>query len=136
MSKRFFEYSFRFLFILFWIIIWYKWVVLSNTHIEILLISIFIPVSILYIILFYIFYKKQNEKKITLYYRTSVLISFIFSLISFVLLPTSLIFLNIKSIFIIVCIYTSYKMLFKYKIEEGLVGIISSVLLLVITFLY
>ncbi len=136
MSKRFFEYNFRFLFILFWIIIWYKWVVLSNTNIEILLVSLFIILSILYLAPFYIFSKKYDEKNITIYYRTSVIISFIFSLISFVLLPTNLIFLNLKSIFIILCMYTSYKMLFKYKIEEGLVGIISSILLLVITFLY
>ena len=136
MSKRFFEYNFRFLFILFWIIIWYKWVVLSNTNIEILLVSLFIILSILYLAPFYIFSKKYGEKNITIYYRTSVIISFIFSLISFVLLPTNLIFLNLKSIFIILCMYTSYKMLFKYKIEEGLVGIISSILLLVITFLY
>lgn len=136
MSKRFFEYNFRFLFILFWIIIWYKWVVLSNTHIEILLVSSFIILSILYLTLFYILSKKYDEKNITIYYRTTVIISFIFSLISFVLLPTNLIFLNLKSIFIILCMYTSYKMLFKYKIEEGIVGIISSILLLVITFLY
>lgn len=136
MSKRFFEYNFRFLFILFWIIIWYKWVVLSNTHIEILLVSSFIILSILYLTLFYILSKKYDEKNITIYYRTTVIISFIFSLISFVLLPTNLIFLNLKSIFIILCMYASYKMLFKYKIEEGLVGIISSILLLVITFLY
>ena len=136
MSKRFFEYNFRFLFILFWIIIWYKWVVLSNANIEILLVSSFIILSILYLTLLYIFSKKYDEKNITIYYRTTVIISFIFSLISFVLLPTNLIFLNLKSIFIILCMYTSYKMLFKYKIEEGLVGIISSILLLVITFLY
>lgn len=136
MKLNFFESNFRFLFISFWIIIWYKWIVLSNPQVEIIMSNSFIFLSIIYIIIFTIFYKKHHIDKIIFRYRISILISFIFSCISFLLFPTNLFLLNLKTLFTIISIYISYNMLFKCKIEEGLVGIISSILLLVITFLY
>lgn len=136
MNKKFFEYGFRTLFIFFWIIIWYKWVALSISQIEILLVNSFCILSLFYMILYFNFSKKNNESKIITTYKISILICFITSLFSFIVFPTNLLLLNIKSIFVVFATYISYKMLFKYKIEEGLVGIISSILLFVITFLY
>ena len=83
-----------------------------------------------------IFFNDNNIKSITLYYRISTLTAFIFTLFSLLLFPTSLFFLTLKVIFVFIYLYLSYIKLFKYKIEEGLVGILASLLLLVIMFRY
>ena len=82
------------------------------------------------------FFNDNNIKSITLYYRISTLTAFIFTLFSLLLFPTSLFFLTLKVIFVFIYLYLSYTKLFKYKIEEGLVGILASLLLLVIMFRY
>lgn len=132
MKEKFLENYFRTLFISFWIIVWYKWIVLSNIETDYILLISFITLSIIYITL----NLKKERYEILTKYRISIIFSFAFSSISLLVLPTNILFLNIKTLVNIICGYISYKTLFKYHIEEGLVGIISSILLLVITFLY
>lgn len=126
---------FKFLFLSFWPIIWYELVVVSDPLVKSVLVTTYCIFTSIYILLM-IFFKENNLKTITLYYRISVLLSFVFTLFSLLLFPTSIPLLLLKIVFIFICLYFSYTKLFKYKIEEGLVGMISSLLLLAITFLY
>jgi uncharacterized membrane protein len=135
MNIEFFDKYFKFLFLSFWTMVWYELVFVSDTFIKTILVSTYCIATSIYIF-FILFIKKDTIKNITLYYRISILCSFVSTLFSLLLFSTSIFFLITKLIFILICLYFSYTKLFKYKIEEGLVGILSSILLLVITFYY
>lgn len=125
---------FKFLFLSFWPIIWYELIFVSDPFIKSILVTFYCIATLIYIPLIIFF--KDNIKSITLYYRITTLTAFIFTLFSLLLFPTSLLFLALKIIFVFIYLYLSYIKLFKYKIEEGLVGILASLLLLVIMFKY
>ena len=134
-DTKFLENYFKFLFLSFWPIIWYELIFVSDPFIKFILVSLYSIITLVYILLM-TFLKNNNLKSIYKYYRISTLCAFIFTLFSLLLFPTSLLLLILKVIFIFIYLYFSYTKLFKYKIEEGLVGIIASLLLLVIMFLY
>ena len=124
---------FKFLFLCFWPIIWYELVFVSDPFIKSTLVTLYCVITLTYILIIMFF--KKNIKSLTLYYRISTLTAFISTLFSLIY-PTNLLFLSFKVIFIFMYLYISYTKLFKYKIEEGLVGILASLLLLVIMFRY
>lgn len=136
MNIKFFDNYFKSIFLVFWFIVWYKWVIISTYKIDLITTTIFIVYCLTYIVLFYFNYNKLKIKNIIFKYQLSIIISFVFSLENFMFFPNSILLLILKTISTLICIYISHKMLFEYKIEEGLVGIISSFLLLVITLLY
>ena len=117
----------------FWPIIWYELVFVSDPFIKSTLVTLYCVITLTYILIIMFF--KKNIKSLTLYYRISTLTAFISTLFSLIY-PTNLLFLSFKVIFIFMYLYISYTKLFKYKIEEGLVGILASLLLLVIMFRY
>lgn len=125
---------FKFLFLSFWPIIWYELVFVSDPFIKSILVTLYCFATLTYILL--IMFLKNDIESITLYYRISTLTAFISTLFSLLIFPTSLLFLSFKIIFMFIYLYFSYTKLFKYKIEEGLVGILASLLLLVIMFRY
>lgn len=133
-NTKFIDNYFKFLFLSFWPIIWYELIFVSDPFIKAILVTLYCIVTLIYIPLIIFF--KNNIKSITLYYRISTLTAFIFTLFSLLLFPTSLLFLALKVIFVFIYLYLSYTKLFKYKIEEGLVGVLASLLLLVIMFRY
>lgn len=135
-SKKFLENFFRGLTLLFWSIIWYKWVTISIEYIEFTLVTIFSILSLLYIILISLSYKKNNLSKIDLMYKISTLLAFISTLFSFVLFSKSYIYLYLKLFFVLIYFYYSCKKLYKYNNDIGVVGILSSLLLIVLTLLY
>ena len=124
---------FKFLFLSFWPIIWYELVFVSDPFIKSTLVTLYCVITLTYILIIMFF--KKNIKSLTQYYRISTLTAFISTLFSLIY-PTNLLFLSFKVIFIFMYLYISYTKLFKYKIEEGLVGILASLLLLVIMFRY
>lgn len=124
---------FKFLFLSFWPIIWYELVFVSDPFIKSTLVTLYCVITLTYILIIMFF--KKNIESITIYYRISTLTAFISTLFSLIY-PTNLLFLSFKVIFIFMYLYISYTKLFKYKIEEGLVGILASLLLLVIMFRY
>ena len=134
-NTKFMDNYFKFLFLSFWPIIWYELIFVSDPFIKSILVALYCIATLIYIPLI-IFFNDNNIKSITLYYRISTLTAFIFGLFSLLLFPTSLFFLTLKVIFVFIYLYLSYIKLFKYKIEEGLVGILASLLLLVIMFRY
>lgn len=136
-KETLFEYYFRFLTLLFWPIICYKWIFIQNITIESILFTIYTFVGLIFIILIISnFIINKNILSIDLCYKVSTIISYILTLSSFLLFPTNLAVLGFKFISIIAYLYFSCKLVFKFKNEEGVVGIISSLLLTAIAICY
>ena len=136
-KNNFLELCFIFLFLSFWGIIWYKWIAIAPVAFDFISTIVFSSLAMLYILYtIFDYFKNKNTLPIILLYRISVLLTFISSLLSFVLFPTTLSFFYAKNLLAIICIYVSSKKLTKFKYEDGLVGILSSILLIVLEFLY
>ena len=96
-KEYYFEMGFRGLTLLFWPIIIYKWIFISNIYIERNAFLIFSILAILYIIIMLISQiKNKFLDNIVIYYRISTLISFILTLATFLLYPTNITLLLIK----------------------------------------
>ena len=136
-KEDFFEIYFRALTLLFWPIIIYKWIFISNYYIERNLFVIYSFLAILYmIILIVLQIKNKFLDMIIIYYRIITLISYILTLASFLLFPTNLALMLIKILSISTYLYISYKNVFKYHIDECVVGVISSILLFALSICY
>lgn len=136
-KEKLFDNYFKFLALFFWPIMWYKWIVISNGTIENILFTAYAIMAIGFIILYSVFMIKYKEiTQIDFFYRVSTLLAFIFTLFSFLIYPKSLSFLYLKIIFTGIYFYYSMVKALKFKHEEGVVGIMSSLLLIVITLFY
>lgn len=136
-KEKLFDNYFKFLALFFWPIMWYKWIVISNGTIENILFTTYAIVAIGFIILYSVFMIKYKDiTQIDFFYRISTLLAFIFTLFSFLIYPKSLPFLYLKIIFTGIYFYYSMVKTLKFKHEEGVVGIMSSLLLIVITLFY
>lgn len=138
MNKEvFFEYYFRFLTLFFWPIICYKIIFIQNYTLESILFYSYTFVGIIYIaLLIFYFMGMKKLRNINLHYRLNTICSYILTLSTFLLSPTNLTLLYLKFIFILIYFYFSCRMVFRFKNEEGVVGIISSLLLMVIAISY
>lgn len=138
MNKEvFFEYYFRFLTLFFWPIIFYKIIFIQNYTLESILFYSYTFVGIIYIaLLIFYFMGMKKLRNINLHYRLNTICSYILTLSTFLLFPTNLTLLYLKFIFILIYFYFSCRMVFRFKNEEGVVGIISSLLLMVIAIWY
>lgn len=129
--------GFRGLTLLFWPIIIYKWIFISNIYIERNAFFVFYILSILYMIIIgALQIKNKVFEKIVIYYRITTLISFILTLATFLLYPTNITLMLLKIFSIFTYLYISYIGVYKYKNEEYVVGMISSILLLAISICY
>lgn len=132
--KKFIDNYFKVIFLLLWPIVWYYYLSIPKFNTGIVMFASFTILSIIYIIL--LLYNFKFYDKITILYRVSTLISFIFFLSSYILFSKNIILLTLNLIFIFIYFYISCLKNFKYKMNEGIVGILSSLLLIVITFSY
>ena len=135
-NEKLLDNFFRGLTLFFWSIIWYKWVAISIEYIELTLCTLFTLLSLLYIILVSWSYKKNTISKIDLLYKISTLLAFISTLFSFVLFSKSYFYLYLKIFFVLIYFYCSCIKVYKYNKDEGIVGILASLLLIVLTLLY
>lgn len=138
-SDKFFENYFRFLTICFWPIMWYKWNVISSRKLEYLLFLSYSLLAGIYFLLFIVRYLKSSSDKkenMMFFYRLSTIVAFIVSLFSFVLFPKNIPVFYLKLLSISVYFYFSYREVFKKKNDEGVVGIMSFLLLLALTIFY
>ncbi len=135
-NEKLLDNFFRVLTLFFWSIVWYKWVAISIEYIELTLCTLFSLLSLLYIILISLSYKKNTISKIDLLYKISTLIAFISTLFSFVLFSKSYFYLYLKIFFVLIYFYCSCIKVYKYNKDEGIVGILASLLLIVLTLLY
>lgn len=136
-KEKLFDNYFKFLALLFWPIMWYKWIVISNGTLENMLFTTYAIIAIVFIILYSVsMIKYKDITQIDFFYRISTLLAFIFTLFSFLIYPKSLFFLYLKIIFTGIYLYYSIVKTLKFKDDEGVVGIMSSLLLIVITLFY
>lgn len=135
-NEKLLDNFFRGLTLFFWSIIWYKWVAISIEYIELTICTLFTLLSLLYIILVSLSYKKNTISKIDLLYKISTLLAFISTLFSFVLFSKSYFYLYLKIFFVLIYFYCSCIKVYKYNKDEGIVGILASLLLIVLTLLY
>lgn len=134
-KTKFYDNFFKFLVLLFWPIMWFNPHLLPNYFFASLLFIIYFTLSIIYLISFLYFkVRYKNVENIVMAYRFSTLLSFIFTLLSFLLFPKSLTLLFIKMIFLAIYLYYSCIKVFRHKIDEGVVGILSVLLIFVLTY--
>ena len=136
---NFMENYFKLITLTFWPIIWYKWIVISTRELELFLFFAFSLLSAVYVVLFIIGYfkkSKEERKGYMLEYRLSTILAFIVTLLSFVLYPKNIMLLYGKLFVISVYFYFSYVEVFKRKNVEGVVGIMSFLLLFIFTIFY
>lgn len=132
--ETFIDKFFKFLVLLFWPIVWYNVVSIPKFETVIFMFGLFSILSIIYITI--IIYNFKLFEKITVLYRISTLIAFILFLCSYLIFSKSILLLSLKLIFIAIYFYISCLKNFKYKMNEGVVGILSAILLITITFSY
>lgn len=135
-NEKLLDNFFRGLTLFFWSIVWYRWVAISIESIQLTLVTLFSFLSLLYIILISLSYKKNTISKIDLLYKISTLLAFISTLFSFVLFSKSYFYLYLKIFFVLIYFYCSCIKVYKYNTDEGIVGILASLLLIVLTLLY
>ena len=75
-------------------------------------------------------YTKIYEDKIEIFYKLVTLISFIFSSYTYYMFSVSIFGFLLKLIFLIIYMYISIIKVHNYKLEEGVVGIIASILMI------
>lgn len=133
-----FDNLFKILFILFWAIFLFTTNISTNNKVSLILFNVYNIPLFIYIIIYplSILYFKVNTEKIIIYYRLSTLITFILTSFSFVIFPTSLTFLFIQLISIFIYMYLSAIKVYRYKIDEGVVGMMSALLILVMLFCF
>lgn len=133
-----FDNIFKILFIGFWSIFLFTTNISTYSKFSLVLFAIYNIPLFLYIVIYptIVFCFKMNVEKIIVYYRLSTLITFIFTAFSFVMFPTNLTLLFIKLISIFIYMYFSAIKVYKYKMDEGVVGIMSSILILVMLFCF
>lgn len=130
-----FNNIFKFLFLAFWIIFWFVGIILTDNKFNKLSSSLFIiytSLCITYIVTYiaYMNYTKIYEDKIEIFYKLVTLISFIFSSYTYYMFSVSLFGFLLKLILLIIYMYISIIKVHKYKLEEGVVGIIASILMI------
>ena len=130
-----FNNIFKFLFLAFWIIFWFVGIILTDNKFNKLSSSLFIiytSLCITYIVTYiaYMNYTKIYEDKIEILYKIVTLMSFIFSSYNYYMFSVSMFGFLLKLIFLIIYMYISIIKVHKYKLEEGVVGIIASTLMI------
>lgn len=132
-KTKFFDDYFKILVLLFWPLMWFKWQFLATDTISFTLFIIYLALATLYFITFtYSYLVKKDYEKIVYFYRISTLLAFVFTLLSFLLFPTNIFLLLLKMVFVAIYFYFSCLMVYKYNIDEGVVGILSVFLLIAI----
>ena len=128
---------FKFIVVYFWIISYGTSMFTIPKEFEYFLFFSYNIFTFWYIIsyIFIIKFKHINIAKIVIDYRMTTVLAFFFASLKYFIFPNSIICIVLTVLFLVIHIGFSSAKVFKYKIEEGVVGIISSLLLLsLITF--
>ena len=131
------EIYFRILTILFWSILLYNWIFIPNSSVDNYIFHTYSTLSIVYLILLTINkIKYTNLDSIGFFYKFISILIFAISVLYFLLFSNNIILLLIKSLINLLYLYISCKKVFKSKDEEGVVGIIGSLLIFVFASYY
>lgn len=131
------EIYFRILTILFWSILLYNWIFIPNTTIDTYIFFSYLILSTVYLILFTIMeFKNSNIDRINYFYKFISTVIFAVSILYFLLFSNNINLFIIKSLVNLLYFYISCKKVFKSKDEEGVVGIIGSLLIFIFATYY
>ena len=124
------EFYFRFLTILFWGFLLLNWIFIPNNTVNRYILNIYLIFSLVYLILLYINNIKYIHKNyIDFLYRFISIVTFIVSGAYFLLFSNNIKLLLTKSVINLMYFYISCKKVSISKDEEGVVGIIASILI-------
>ena len=133
----FIEIYFRLVSILFWPIYWYKWTVITVENFNNVLFNIYGVIDLAFIVLLVIFFLfKRRETLWYFLFSLSMAGFYIVSLYSFIIVPVDINWLYIKIGTIIVTMVISWNLLKRDGNDVGVVGLLSGVLLLIMTYFY
>ncbi|HSQ34163.1 MAG TPA: hypothetical protein VLM81_04695 [Peptostreptococcaceae bacterium] len=123
---------FKFIVVFFWIISWSTSMVEMPNQLEYFLFFSYNIFTFWYIISYILTIKLKNISiaKIIIDYRITTVLAFFFASLKYFIFPTSIICIVLTVLFLFIHIYFSARKVVRYKLEEGVVGIISSLLIL------
>lgn len=134
---NFIELYFRFISFLMWPIYWYKWMVITIENYNKLLFTVYFFLDIVFIIVVVVvFLFKKNTSKYYFYFEISTSTTYLVSLLSFMIFPRNVYLLYLKILLCMVHVLISWKLIKKDENDIGVVGIMSGILLLVLTYFY
>ena len=133
----FIEMYFRFVSLLFWPIYWYKWTVITVENLNNILFKIYGVIDLVFIFLLVLFFIiKRRETLWYFIFSLSMSTCYLVSLYSFIMAPVDINWLYIKIGTIIVTMIISWNLLKRDGNDIGVVGLLSGVLLLIMTYFY
>ncbi|WP_462133691.1 hypothetical protein [Peptostreptococcus stomatis] len=133
----FIEMYFRFVSLLFWPIYWYKWTVITVENLNNILFKIYGVIDLVFIFLLVLFFIiKRRETLWYFIFSLSMSTCYLVSLYSFIMVPVDINWLYIKIGTIIVTMIISWNLLKRDGNDIGVVGLLSGVLLLIMTYFY
>ncbi|MGP1540667.1 hypothetical protein, partial [Peptostreptococcus stomatis] len=133
----FIEMYFRFVSLLFWPIYWYKWTVITVENLNNILFKIYGVIDLVFIFLLVLFFTiKRRETLWYFIFSLSMSTCYLVSLYSFIMVPVDINWLYIKIGTIIVTMIISWNLLKRDGNDIGVVGLLSGVLLLIMTYFY
>lgn len=133
----FIEMYFRFVSLLFWPIYWYKWTVITVENLNNILFKIYGVIDLVFIFLLVLFFTiKRRETLWYFIFSLSMSTCYLVSLYSFIMVPVDINWLYIKIGTIIVTMIISWNLLKRDGNDIGVVGLLSGVLILIMTYFY
>lgn len=133
----FIEMYFRFVSLLFWPIYWYKWTVITVENLNNILFKIYGVIDLVFIFLLVLFFTiKRRETLWYFIFSLSMSTCYLVSLYSFIMVPVDINWLYIKIGTIIVTMIISWNLLKRDGNDIGVVGLLSGLLLLIMTYFY
>ena len=129
---------FKFIVVFFWIISWGTSMFIIPHKFQYLLFFSYNIFTFWYIISYTLTIKFNNISiaKIIIDYRITTVLAFFFASLKYFIFPTSVICIVLTVLFLFIHIYFSFRKVTRYKLEEGVVGIISSLLILSLMVFY
>lgn len=133
-----YDNMFKFIVVFFWIISWGTSMVVIPQNIEHFLFFSYNIFTFWYIVsyIFTIRFKNISIAKIIIDYRITTVLAFFFASLKYFIFPTSILCIVLTVLFLFIHIYFSTTKVVIYKLEEGVVGIISSLLILSLMIFY
>lgn len=133
----FIEMYFRLVSLLFWPVYWYKWTVITVENYNTILFKIYGVLDILFIFLLLVFFLFKRDKRWWYFiFSLSMATCYLVSIYSFIMVPVDINWLYIKIGTIIITMIISWNLLRREKNDIGVVGLLTGVLLLIMTYFY
>lgn len=133
----FVEAFFRLTCILFWPLYWYKWSVITVANYNEILFTVYWMVSGTFLFVCTLAYLFRRSTSHTYYlYRMVLVFTYLESLYSFMLVPKNVEALYLRIVLCVILLFVSNRLIRLDKNDTGVVGILSSILILVLTYFY